>query len=96
MAVLMVAKVKGDPDDLVPRYEKQQPLLEEEFGGPPPGYLVHTCARADDGLVITNVVESEATVHETRPRFAKTAEAVGLPEPEIEIYPVVNTVSLPG
>lgn len=94
MPVLMVAKIHGDPDDLAARYERQQPLLREEFGGFPPGYLAHTCARADDGLVVTNLVESEEAVHRTRPRFAKTAEAVGLPEPEIALYPVVNTITL--
>lgn len=92
MTVLMIATVSGDPDDLAQRYERQQPLLAEEFGGPPPGYLFHACARTDDGLVITNLVESEETVWELRPRFEKTADAVGLPAPDIDIHPVVNAV----
>ncbi len=95
MSVLMVAKIKGDPDDLVERYQRQQGLLYEEFGGSPPGYLAHTCARTDDGLLITNLVESEETVWDTRPRFAKTAEAVGLPEPDIQVHQVVNAMSQP-
>lgn len=75
------------------RYRQQQALIYEEFGGPPPGYLAHTCARTEDGLLITNLVESEEAVWETRPRFAKTAEAVGLPEPSIQLYPVVNALA---
>lgn len=92
MSVLMVARVPGDPDELAERYWRQQPLIEEEFGGFPDGYLVHACGRAGDGLVIANLVASEEEVRRTRPRFERTAEAVGLPEPEIELYPVVNAV----
>lgn len=95
MPVLMVATIKGDPDDLAERYQRQQGLLYEEFGGSPPGYLAHTCARTDDGLLITNLVESEETVWETRPRFARTAEAVGLPEPDIRVHDVINAMSQP-
>lgn len=93
MPVLMVATIKGDPDDLAERYGRQQQLISEEFGGAPPGYMAHVCARADDGLLITNLVDSEDRVWETRPRFAETAEAVGLPEPDIDIYPVVNALA---
>ncbi len=93
MPVLMLATIPGDPDDLAERYRRQQPLLYEEFGGAPPGYLAHVCARSDDGLVIANLVESEETVWELRPRFERTAEEVGLPDPEIEVHPVVNALS---
>lgn len=70
-------------------------MLYDEFGGSPPGYLAHTCARTDDGLVVTNLVESKEAVWETRPRFAKTAEAVGLPEPNIRVHSVVDAMSQP-
>lgn len=93
MSVLMIATMKGDPDDLVERYQRQQELLYEEFEGTPPGYLAHVCARTGDGIIVTNVVESEETVWETRPRFAKTAQAVGIPEPDIDVYPVVNALA---
>lgn len=93
MPVLMVATMDGDPDDLEDRYRRQQGLIYEEFEGSPPGYLAHTCARTDDGLLVTNLVESEETVWKTRPRFAKTAEAVGLPEPDIRVHQVVNAMS---
>lgn len=92
MAVLMLASIAGDPDDLAERYRRQQALLYDEFAGPPPGYLAHVCARTENGLVVTNLVDSEERVWETRPRFAKTAEAVGLPEPAIELYPVINAL----
>lgn len=93
MPVLMVATMKGDPDDLAGRYEKQQGLLYEEFEGNPPGYMAHVCAKTDEGLLVTNVVDSEEVVWATRPRFAKTAEAVGLPEPSVEVYPVINAMA---
>lgn len=93
MPVLMVATIPGDPDDLAERYRRQQGLLYEEFQGSPPGYLAHVCAKTEDGLLVTNVVESEETVHRTRPRFEKTANAVGLPDPSITVYPVVNALS---
>lgn len=92
MSVLMIGRMRGDADDLAERYRRQQGLLYEEFDGAPPGYEFHACAKTDDGLIVTNLVESEATVWDLRPRFAKTAEAVGLPEPEIEVHPVVNAV----
>lgn len=75
------------------KYRRQQALLYDEFGGPPPGYLAHVCARIDDGLLVVNLVDTEERVHETRPRFAKTAEAVGLPDPRIELHPVVNALA---
>lgn len=93
MPVLMVATMKGDPDDLAARYERQQKLIYEEFDGAPPGYMTHVCAQTDDGLLITNLVDSEDRVWETRPRFAETAETVGLPKPEIDVYPVVNALA---
>lgn len=43
--------------------------------------------------MITNLVESEETVWELRPRFEKTADAVGLPAPDIHVHPVVNAVA---
>lgn len=94
MSVLMLASVPGDPDDLVERYTRQQALLAEEFDGPPPGYLFHACATTDQGLAIANLVESEATVWDLRPRFERTARAVGLPDPEIAVHPVVNAVGV--
>lgn len=95
MSVLMTATIHGDPDDLVDRYRRQQGLLYEEFGGSPPGYLAHACARTEGGLLITNIVESEKAVWDLRPRFARTADAVGLPEPDITIHELVNAVSKP-
>lgn len=94
MSVLMIAFVPGPPEDLAERYARQQALIAEEFGGPPPGYLFHACATTDRGLVITNLVESEETVWDLRPRFEKTAQAVGLPDPEIEVHPVVNAAGI--
>lgn len=94
MSVLMLASVPGNPDDLVERYTRQQALIAEEFDGPPPGYLFHACATTDRGLAITNLVESEEAVWELRPRFERTARAVGLPDPEIEVHPVVNAVGV--
>lgn len=93
MPVLMVATISGDPDDLAERYRRQQSLLYEEFSGSPPGYMAHICARTDEGLLVTNLVDSEQRVWDTRPRFQRTAEEAGLPEPEIHLYPVVNAVA---
>lgn len=94
MSVLMVASVPGDADDLAERYDRQQSLIQEEFGGPPPGFLFHHCAKGPNGLVIVNGVESEDTVYELRPRFQKTSQAVGLPDPEFNVYPLHNSVSI--
>lgn len=94
MSVLVIAHVPGDPDDLAERYGRQQSLIYEEFGGPPPGFLFHACARSEDGLAITNLVESEQTFRELRPRFEKTAHAVGLPDPVMTTHEVVNAVGV--
>lgn len=93
MSVLMIGKMNGDPEDLVERYREQQRLLYEEFEGAPPGYLAHVCAKTGDGIIVANVVASEETVWELRPRFEKTADAVGLPKPEIDVFPVVNALA---
>lgn len=93
MSVLMVATISGEPDDLTERYRRQQPLIQAEFAGPPPGYAAHVCARTDAGLLIVNLVDSEERVWETRPRFQKTAEEVGLPDPDVQVHPVVNAVA---
>lgn len=94
MSVLMIATMSGDPEDLAERYARQQGLIAEEFGGAPPGYQFHACATTDDGIVVTNLVDSEERVWDLRPRFEKTAEAVGLPAVDIDVHPVVNAVGV--
>jgi hypothetical protein len=58
MAVVAINEIKGDPQELLAKYDKVNAKLMER-GEPAPGLLVHTCIVLDDGIRIANVWNTE-------------------------------------
>jgi quinol monooxygenase YgiN len=95
MAVLVVARMKGDPDELTQKIlDHLTPVMSEV--GPQRGALWHSLAKTPDGVIIVDVWESadglRGALGEQRVRDV-IAEA-GLPDPEIDFYDVVEHRSL--
>ena len=93
MAVLVLFKWEGDPDEHLAAYDRElkHPVPREQ-----PRRISHTCARADDGIVVVDVWESAEDFQNMMddPEFQKNTEAAGWPtEPQlVEIYEVHATI----
>ena len=92
MAVLVLFKWEGDPDELLAAYDRElaHPAPREQ-----PRRISHTCARADYGMVVVDVWESAEDFQKMMndPEFQKNLEASGTPEPQlVEIYEVHATI----
>jgi ketosteroid isomerase-like protein len=88
MSVLVLFRWKGDPDHLLASYDRelQHPLPREQ-----PRRQSHTCARADDGMVIVDVWESEDDFRTmtANPEFQQNLRNSGTPEPDgLDVWPV--------
>jgi hypothetical protein len=58
MAVVGINEIKGDPKELLAKYDKVNAKLMER-ATPSAGLLVHTCIELPDGIRIANVWESK-------------------------------------
>jgi quinol monooxygenase YgiN len=93
VSVLILFKWEGDPDELLAAYDRElaHPVPREQ-----PRRISHTCARADDGIVIVDVWRSREDFQKMMddPEFQKNLEAAGWPtEPQlVEIYEVHATI----
>jgi quinol monooxygenase YgiN len=87
VAVIAVFRVKGDPDELLAKFEQAIPEIEDSAHGVP---QVHVTARTDDGIVIYDVWDSHGDIAQftENPDFQKAIEAVDLPQPEVAVYEV--------
>ena len=73
MAVVSINEIKGDPAELLAKYDKVNAKLMER-AEPPPGLLIHTCLVLDDGIRIANVWESrEEALQAFRNEFFQSA-----------------------
>ena len=92
MAVLVIFKWEGDPDEHLAAYarELQHPVPRDQ-----PRRVSHTSARGDDGIVIVDVWESVEDFYKMAndPVF-QSSEAEGWqPEPQVlEMYEVHATI----
>ena len=93
MSVLVLLKWDGDPDDLLAAYDRElkHPVPREQ-----PQRVSHTCARAQDGIVVVDVWQSREAFQKMfdDPEFQKNTEAAGWPtEPQlVEVYEVHATI----
>ena len=89
MSVLVLFRWEGDPDELLAAYDREfeHPVPREQ-----PQRISHTCARADDGVVIVDVWQSREDFRKMMedPEFQKNLEAAGWPtKPQlVEVYEV--------
>ena len=88
MSVLVLFRWEGDPDALLAAYDRE---LEHPVPREQPRRISHTCARADDGMVIVDVWESAQDFWKMMddPEFQKNLEAAGVEVPQlVEVYEV--------
>ena len=93
MAVLVLFKWEGDPDELLAAYDRElvYPLPREQ-----PRRTSHTCARTNDGIVVVDVWQSRDDFQKMidDPEFQRNTEAARWPtEPQlVEVYEVHATI----
>jgi quinol monooxygenase YgiN len=93
VTVLVLFRWEGDPDELLAAYDRElvHPSPREQ-----PRRISHTCARANDGIVVIDVWESREDFQKMmdNPEFQKNLEAAGWPsEPQlVEVYEVHATI----
>jgi hypothetical protein len=89
MSVLVVFRWEGDPDELLGAYDREfeHPIPREQ-----PQRISHTCARADDGVLIVDVWQSTEDFQKMMndPEFQKNLQAARWPtKPQLlEVYEV--------
>jgi hypothetical protein len=93
MSVLVLFRSEGDPDELLAAYDRE---LEHPVPRQQPRRISHTCARADDGMVIVDVWQSREDFQKMMddPEFQKNLQAARYPtEPQlVEVYEVHATI----
>ena len=92
MAVLVLFKWEGDPDEHLAAYDRElkHPVPREQ-----PRRLSHTCARGEDGIVIVDVWESLEDFYKMAndPVFQRPEADGWQPKPQVlEIYEVHATI----
>ncbi|PFG39753.1 hypothetical protein ATJ97_2266 [Georgenia soli] len=91
MAVLVMARLSGDPDELAEKVQQHlTPVMDEV--APPRGALWHALARTPDGVMVVDVWETAeglaGTLGEQRVQDAIAQGA--LPDPQIEVYDLLD------
>ena len=83
-AHLGVYRFRGDPAELLPAYDRLM------AGMPPESSAWHLCAVEPGGIVVYDTCPTEEVfaAFSTDPGFRSAIAAVGLPEPEVEGFPV--------
>ena len=89
MPVLVLLRWEGDPDELLAAYDRE---LEHPVPREQPRRISHTCAPADDGVIIVDVWHSREEFQKMMddPEFQRNLEAAGWPtKPQlVEVYEV--------
>jgi len=93
MSVLVLFRWEGDPDELLAAYDRE---LEHPVPREQPRRIAHTCARADDGMLIVDVWHSREDFQKMMddPEFQKNLQDAGYPtEPRlVEVYEVYASI----
>jgi quinol monooxygenase YgiN len=82
MPALLIARFRGDVEELTRAYDRAHKLIMDAGG--PPGELRHHCATSEDSLYLVGVWESEEVL---RTRFAsegfrRALTEAGFPSPD--------------
>lgn len=100
MAVVVVAKFKGDPKQLTKAYDDVDAALVEQTGSNvPPGVISHLCGVGAAALFVIDVWESEAAFRGMieNDQFEKALVGAGFPSPaeaEIEVLDLHAAIRL--
>lgn len=97
MAVLVVVRMTGDPDQLVSQLnEHVSPIMDEL--APRQGALWHSLAKTPDGVIAVDVWESAEALQGVLadPEVQQALGRGQLPEPQVEVYELVDRWALKG
>lgn len=92
MPVLAIFRWRGDPASLLATVDKE---LEHPVARDRPRRRMHVRARADDGMVIVDLWNSEEDFRKMMddPEFQKNLKESGTPDPDVlEIFDVHATI----
>jgi hypothetical protein len=92
MSVLAIFRWRGDPVRLLATVDKE---LEHPIARDQPRRQVHVRARADDGMVIVDLWDSEEDFRAmmNHPEFQKNLQESGTPDPDVlEVFEVHGTI----
>jgi hypothetical protein len=91
MAVVEISEFKGDPSDLLPRYDRVAAALKE-LPQPPSGWISHTCVELPDGFLVANLWETEdqAWTVFNSDAYQQALRAAGLESTGPSVYRVHN------
>jgi hypothetical protein len=93
MSVLVLFRWEGDPDELLAAYDRE---MEHPVARVQPRRISHTCAIADDGMVIVDMWHSREDFQKLMedPEFQENLQASGWPsEPQgVEVYEAHATI----
>jgi quinol monooxygenase YgiN len=89
MAVLALITMKGDPDDLLDRYDRSAAEVTEVEED---GLILHSIAPTDEGVVMADVWDSRETLEKymSHPDFVSMLDRFEFPEPEVTLYDIHN------
>lgn len=91
MAVLVVVRMTGDPDQVLRQLNEHiSPIMDER--APRQGALWHSIARTPDGVIAVDVWESADALQGVLadPEIQQALERGELPEPQVEVYELVD------
>ena len=91
MAVLVVAKFNGDPEQLLAGLRQHvDPVMSRV--APQLGALWHSLGRGPDGLVVVDVWDSADAVQSAavNPEVQDALQRGGLPQPEFDVYELLD------
>lgn len=92
MAVLLVARFKGDVDELIAAYDRAHSLIMRRGGAVSSGELRHHCATNRDSLYLIGVWESEDHLWSRwrSPEFLEILTSSGFPHPDLAELPILH------
>ncbi len=95
MAVLVVAKFDGDPEQLVTSIEEHLDPLMSRIA-PERGAQWHSLSKSPEGVIIVDIWESVDAANGTMalPEVQEAMQAAGLPKPRAEFHDLVSHTDL--
>jgi hypothetical protein len=94
MTVVAITDIKGNPQELLGKYDKVNAQLMQQDARAP-GLQVHTCVVLDDGIRIANVFENQQQALDgfNRPEFQAALRDAGFTPIEPTIHRVHNHIN---
>jgi hypothetical protein len=90
MAVVSIVELKGDPKELLAKYDQVTQVVAQLPVAPVA--ISHTCVELGDGIRVVNMFETEEQARSARERrqFQQALRDAGMPEHSPTIYRVHN------